>query len=552
MLITKIVSSMDKCFLDGNIYELREVSRFSTLKNERLSLQLAYSETTTWANHRRLLKLRVEGALAPYVRVRKVQSVPVAMPVYPNRYDENYLRTTPGMYPDLLLPLSYDDSIVVSAGQLHAVWLDVCPDGELPVGDHELTLVLTEGESVVTSQRATVHVIDATLPDHGIRVTQWFHTDCLAQYYRVEVFSARYWEIVESFARTAVKNGINTLLTPIFTPPLDTRVGGERLTVQLVGVERTSGAYSFDFSRLDRWIDMCDRVGVKYLEMAHLFTQWGAAHAPKVMATVDGEYRRLFGWDTDATGEEYPAFLRAFIPSLLAHLKARGDDGRCIFHISDEPNEHHLEQYRASKAIVSELLSDYLCIDALSNVEFYRQGVVEHPVPASNHIEDFIKAGVPDLWTYYCCTQCQGNVSNRFIAMPGARTRCIGMQLFKYDIVGFLQWGYNFYNNQFSYDTVNPFLDTCGDYFAPGGDCFSVYPAPDGTPYESMRILQFADALSDLAAMRLASSLCGKEAVVAEAERVAGEIRFNRSLSSSADMLAVREAINAMIERALA
>ena len=55
---------------------------------------------------------------------------------------------------------------------------------------------------------------------------------------------------------------------------------------------------------------MADRLGVKYFEIAHFFTQWGAGHAPKVMATTETGYERIFGWDTDATGEEYTAFIR--------------------------------------------------------------------------------------------------------------------------------------------------------------------------------------------------------------------------------------------------
>ena len=47
------------------------------------------------------------------------------------------------------------------------------------------------------------------------------------------------------------------ILTPIFTPPLDTAVGGERRTVQLVGITKTGSEYSFDFTLLERWINLC-------------------------------------------------------------------------------------------------------------------------------------------------------------------------------------------------------------------------------------------------------------------------------------------------------
>ena len=68
---------------------------------------------------------------------------------------------------------------------------------------------------------------------------------------------------------------------------------------------------------------MCDRVGIKYFEISHLFTQWGVKAAPKVMATVDGEYKQIFGWDTVSTSDEYRAFLRQFLTEMhhiLAHI----------------------------------------------------------------------------------------------------------------------------------------------------------------------------------------------------------------------------------------
>ena len=117
---------------------------------------------------------------------------------------------------------------------------------------------------------------------------------------------------------------------------------------------------------------------------------------------------------------------------------------------------------------------------------------------------------------------------------------------------GLLQWGYNYYNNRHSHDTINPYQDTCADYAFPAGDSFSVYPAPDGSAYESMRLLQFREGLEDLAVMRLASSLVGKERVVAEIEGMIGEIRFDRCLTDSREMLAVRERVNALVESHLA
>jgi hypothetical protein len=141
-------------------------------------------------------------------------------------------------------------------------------------------------------------------------------------------------------------------------------------------------------------------------------------------------------------------------------------------------------------------------------------------------------------------------VSNRFIAMPLWRTRSIGMQFYKFNIVGFLHWGYNFYNASLSKGTINPYLDTCANYSFPAGDAFSVYPAQDGSALESIRILSFYDALQDARAFRLAETLCGRERVIEELESIFGEeIRFDRCAKEAATLLQIREKINEMIQK---
>ena len=553
MIKTKIVSSLEKVFLDQNIDDFHALNRISALIGERFSIQLLYSLTEVQTEAVRAFP-KISGALSKFVKLHTVNNVPVIKSVNYGFTDENYLRTSPGLFPDLLVPL--DGELVISSTDsvtlLESLWLeiDIPEDCNDSVGESELKIVLVDslnGETLSESS-ITVDLIGAVLPKQELILTQWFHCDCLASYYDLPVWSKRHWEVIENFATVAVKNGINMLLTPIFTPPLDTPVGGERPTVQLVDVRRKNGRYSFGFSKLDKWIDMCNRVGIKYLEISHLFTQWGAAHAPKIMATVDGEYKRIFGWDTDAHSEEYREFLRTFIKAFIRHMKKRGDDQRCYYHISDEPNEAQLENYKKSKAQVEDLLENYTIMDALSSYEFYNQGVVKTPIPSNDHIAKFIENGVPGLWTYYCCAQCV-KVSNRLVSMPSWRNRSIGMQMYKYDIKGFLQWGYNFYYNRYSLKSIQPYNDLSGEKWVPAGDPFSVYPGRDGQALESLRILVFAEALCDMRAMKLCESLYSKAEVVCAIEKELGDtLTFDRCALSADEMHRVRESINLMIK----
>lgn len=555
MIKSKITSSLEKAIVSSDIASYPELKSLSALKGERISFQLlhtfVYEVGFGWDSKKTLAKINIEGDLAKYATMRDVANVPIERPTLQGSgNDDNYITKEATLLPDVLRPLHVGNQVCVTTGVLHSVWIDIEIPKRIKKGKHTVTVKL-ESNGGSAEHSVVIDVIGAVLPDETIYLTQWFHCDCLASYYDVKMWSPKHWKIVENFARVAVKNGINMLLTPTFTPPLDTAVGGERPTAQLVGVTLNGDEYSFDFTLVDKWIAMCNRVGIKYFEIAHFFTQWGAQHAPKIMATVDGEYKKIFGWETDAAGPEYTKFLRAFVSEFLSHMKARGDDKRCFFHISDEPHVDHLENYKKAKAIVADLLDGYIIMDALSNYDFWEMKVCDTPIPANNHIAPFLEHKVPNLWTYYCCSQAK-NVSNRFIAMPSCRNRSIGYQMYKYDIVGFLQWGYNFYYSYLSTDLINPFIHHDGDAWVSPGDAFSVYPAQNGEAWESLRIIVFNEALSDLKVMRMVEKYYGKEAIVKIIDEVIGcDVTFEDCARSAEQILTIRSKINTMLKKAL-
>lgn len=552
----RTVSSLEKIFLDAPITSYPETSRVSAFPGERVSFQVAFTADDDVSAHE-FCTVKLSGELAPLCSVKKVQNVPVSYPAYKGRTDDNYLRTTPGLYPDILAPMTYVSSdaplgkVRAVADTLRALWIDLTVPEGMARGDHYVTVTFVNMDGEEMSATFCVDVIPVLLPKQELIYTEWFYCDCLANYYDVPVWSDRHFEIIRNFVKTAVRNGINMLLVPVFTPPLDTGVGGERTTTQLVRIKKDGDSYTFSYEMLDRYLDLIRNEGIKYYEISHLYTQWGVAHAPKIVAEVDGKEEKIFGWQTDSHSEEYVAFLRAFLTSFISHMKARGEDEKCYFHISDEPNEEHLDSYRRAKDAVADILDGYTVMDALSNFDFYKMGVVKTPIPASDHIEPFIDAGVPGLWTYYCCGQCVG-VSNRLISMPSWRTRAIGMQMYKYDIKGFLQWGYNFFNNRFSADEIEPFCELSGEFWVPAGDAFSVYPAKDGTAMESLRLVVFAQGLTDMRAMKLCESLWGKEETLRACEEAYGKpITFDDCPHSAAELMRVREKINEMIKAKL-
>ena len=575
----------------------REYRRFSALRGETASFQAAYKGNNPHLNE---LIVCVDTPLVPYMRIRSVELMPSTYPCH-TVTDDGYLRTAPGLFPDYLGELPggalYEDTnnapsgipykavndaqgntpceavndapgdtpcgslyetsnmmfrgrALLPAGQWRSLWIDIDVPADYPKGLYSINISLIDSNGErLCSATAELDVIGATLPAQKLIHTEWFHGDCLSDFYGVPVLSESWWGIAASFIKTAVKRGMNMILTPAFTPPLDTAVGGERTTVQLVDVSVENGVYAFRFDNLHRWIELCESLGIRYFEMSHLFTQWGAKAAPKIMARVDGADRRIFGWDTPATGGEYTRFLSRYLPALTTRLREWGVAGRTFFHISDEPSYAQLNDYVAAKNSIIEYLKDFEIIDALSDFEFYKTGAVRRPIPASNHIQVFIDNNVSDLWTYYCTGQYL-NVSNRFFALPSYRNRIIGIQLYKYKIQGFLHWGYNFYNSRNSVRHINPFAITDGGYAFPSGDPFMVYPDENGAPGESVRIMVFHEALQDLRALEYLETLAGRDFVLWFIEESAdAPITFSEYPKSDEYILDLREKVNREIAK---
>ncbi len=542
----KIVSSLEKIRFDFPL-DACEMTEGIMMKNEIHSFQLVCEMTDTDRAPGVLgvgCRLEVVSDIRDYISLYKVEDVPSHLPANADSSDDDYISKEPGYFPDPLRRLNPRQEVRHANGQCAAIWVAVEPQGKVS-GVFPITINLYgPHEKLMTSLTYTVTILDIELPALPIKCTGWFHGDSIATLHHVAIGSEAYTAILDKYLAVYVKFGHNMILTPIFTPALDTAVGAERMTNQLVDVTVTDGVYDFDFTHLGEWIDRCRKHGITYFEIAHLFTQWGAGFTPKIMATVDGVYTRIFGWDVEALSDKYKSFLHAFLPRLVAYLKERGVYEQCMFHISDEPAEAHAEQYAGALAVVSQYIEKEKLMDAISDYLFYEKGLIANPVPSNDHIKAFLEHDVPNLWTYYCC--CQGvEVANRFMAMPSYRNRILGYQLYKHNIAGFLQWGFNFWFSLHSQYVIDPYRCTDAGNTLPSGDAFMVYPLDEyGEVVASLRLYVFNEGLQDLRALTLLESFIGREAVDAMLTDIVG---FNVYPRRATYILALREAINRRI-----
>jgi hypothetical protein len=530
----KILSSLEKLYHNDKLPD-KEYSGFSMLKNEVKSFQIAVESNYDFNG-----KITIDSPFES-VSIYSVEYIKSDLPMTKGA-DDYYRFSDDGYYPDLLLPVS--DEIKFNKG-INIFWIEIKANDTI-TGEHKIKVTVHKENDELIEKALDIEIIDYNLDFKDFIYTNWFHTDCLMSYYNIEAFSDDYWRITENFLKTANEYGMNCVLTPIFTPPLDTEIGKERPTVQLVDINLNNGKYSFKFDKLTHWIQMSEKCGIKYFELSHFFTQWGAKHSPKIMATVNGEYKKIFGWETKASSREYTRFLTDFSIALKEYLETNGLKDRIFIHVSDEPNFSMVCSYSKASRLIHKLYKGYKIVDALSDVWFYKLGIVSTPIPSNDHIDKFI-GKTDELWTYYCSAQNKKNVSNRFFCNDSLRTRIIGYQMFKYNVKGFLHWGYNFYYTQLSKSLIDPYKVSDAGRKFPSGDSYIVYPGKNGTAYHSIRLKVFYDALQDMAALNSLEKLTSKQYCLNVVENKQ-QINFSEYPHSDDWMLNTREKINFAIK----
>jgi hypothetical protein len=529
------VSSLEKVLLERK----PRVEKNGTMaKNETFSFQVAY-KYNRFAND---IRVEIESPIKDFITYRQVEYVPCTS-VNLWEGDGFYFSDKAYVCPDILRPTK-NGELKSRACAYSSAWFTV--KGDLPVGTHKIKITLYAPWTEPLSVEYTLKVCDFEIKESELIYTNWFHYDSIANYYKLPVFSKKYNEIMDSFIEKAVAHGVNMLLIPMFTPPLDTREGGERKTAQLIDVYINDGKYSFSFDRLIAFMKKVEKMGIKYFEMSHLFTQWGAKFAPKVVAIVDGKKKKILGWENRADSPEYTKFLDELLPKLRKRLIDEGLYSRCRFHLSDEPNENCIENYKKAHSIFRRSMPDAFITDALSHYEFYNDGLVDVAVCSIKAIDKFLENGVPNLFAYYCCAESGDYYTNRYMAYTSLRQRIIGIQLYRNKISGFLQWGYNFYNTVLSDEAIDPYMITDGGGGFQSGDAFIVYPGKDGA-LDSARHEVFYDGLQDMRLLYTLEEKIGREAVIELLDSYGYKAGFREYPHDEKTFLKLRKTVHKML-----
>lgn len=388
----------------------------------------------------------------------------------PNTPSEELCCVAPTEVPDPLLP---PEPIDVEANATQPLWLTLHVPRDAVPGDYSgrVTVEWDSGQAeVAISLRVWPFAIPA---ERHLSYTNWINHGGLAKHHGVDMYSDEYFEILAKYARAAAEHHQNILW----------------ISLGVVGIsERADGRLEFDWTTFDRWVEVvstngCGRL-IEISPLGHWAKGWDSTEIALSGYTVkmpDGSTKQL-------SAEE---LLPQLLPALEQHLQERGWLERTVLHIADEPAVHHAASWREKSRWVHALAPGIRRIDAIEAPDFGDD--LEIWVPKLNHLYNWLphyerarEAG-KELWFYTCCHP-TGVFPNRFLDQPLIKTRILQWYNWRYRLSGYLHWGLNFWDDDPLHSSGSPNL--------PPGDCWIVYPGPEG-PLSSLRWEALRDGFED-------------------------------------------------------
>ena len=245
MEFLKQVSSLHKIRTNEDAKIVPEINNITLLPGESCYYQLViYGDELFDAVP------SVTSELKDFISLHKITSVAMDIPAYPNADTTGYITTTPGSMPDLLTPL-YEGYHTTCFGSFDNIWVKIDIPKDIKPGEYDIKVTfdgkyiyrLEEPNDMSLSTTLNIKVLSIPMPEFKTTFSQWFHTDCIASAHNVPVYSEEHWELIGKYMSLAAELGMNMILTPIITPPLDTGVGLERPNVQLVKMEKKGSIY---------------------------------------------------------------------------------------------------------------------------------------------------------------------------------------------------------------------------------------------------------------------------------------------------------------------
>lgn len=423
---------------------------------------------------------------------------------------KDLLRSASDFFPD---PILTDTILNLQQGEIEPLWITIpIPLSAKPGLYKGLVIIkgLANKKKEQYKKEFYIRVYPVNIAKTSLLVSNWSaHYSTITLSYLnnnkpVDRYSPLYWELIQKHAEIMASHGQNVhRIYPVWNTTFDYK----------------DGKYSFDFSNFDKEAEIFDKVGaLERIEGGHLGWRSGGwddpyfvevpvpdteenkklLKSPSPLDVVNGMRLVKLPLEDTRTKE----FLDQFLPALKVHLEKKGWLDRYMQHIADEPVSKNAASYVGISNYVKKHLPGVKIIDAVLTSKELRGGIdVWVPVLDVFHkdykfYQELQKEG-KEIW-FYTCVGPRGNYANRFIELPLIQTRYLHWINYKYNAIGYLHWGLNYWGGP------NALYDDASRDGGklPAGDHSIIYPGYRKL-YSSIRFEAMRDGIYDYELLKM-------------------------------------------------
>ena len=399
-----------------------------------------------------------------------------------------------------------------------AVYAEISIPTDAEAGDYEIKVSLYSSfyagdEQLVGAYTLPLTVYPVTLPDYrdwSFHLDLWQHNSNIARHYDVRLWSDEHFAVIEKVIDSLARLGQKSITVIASEIPWSGQAcaespiyGGNMFEYSIIGItKKRSGEFVYDYSRMQRYIDMCTSAGISGdIEVFGLVNLW----VKQFLGTPIVDYVepiRLRYYD-EADGMMKYVSEGCVVEDYIRSLERYFIDTDQIARVriaADEPGD--IDKYRRSIAKIRTIAPSFRYKTAINHAEFIEEfgDVIDDFAPYIYCVcdkfavlKEYQKKFVGKKFLWYVC--CGDGRPNTQLRQHLTEARMIGVMNYHFGFDGFLRWAYTIWPE-------NPRLDARYSFFECGDTAF-VYPAYNGDVLLSLRYKGLLRGISDYELLRL-------------------------------------------------
>lgn len=353
-------------------------------------------------------------------------------------------------------------SLLIPSHSTQGGWVSIHIPSQVKAGAYRGTILVKDGEKVISTLGITVNVGQRTLPppsEWAFHLDLWQNPYAVARYYQVTPWSKEHFDYMRPHMKLYADAGGKSITASIMHKPWNGQTY-DYFESMVTWIKKADGTWMFDYTVFDKWVEFMMEMGIRKQINCYSMVPWKLSFRYFDQAT-----NSLQSVSTQPGEAVYEDMWLAMLRSFAAHLKQKGWFGITYISMDERPMGTMLKTLeiirKADKDFKVSLAGAYHK-ELVYELDDYCVALrMKYPEDVKRQRKQAGK-----VTTFY--TSCEEARPNTFSFSPPAETEWFAWYSAKEGLDGYLRWALNSW-------VKHPLQDSRFHTWA-AGDTYLIYP----------------------------------------------------------------------------